>query len=105
MTTILAAVLGAAWLATAGGRPAAGGTDASIAISLVPQAAEGGIEKVAKIAGRVSGARRGQKIVLFAKSGIWWVQPFIVKPFTEINADATWSGTTHLGTEYAALLV
>src|SRR5262249_26771094 len=72
----------------------------SIAFTIVPEAAEGGSARLAKVAGRVQGARPGQKIVLFAKSGVWWVQPFVVKPFTDVNADGTWSGTTHLGMEY-----
>lgn len=57
------------------------------------------------IAGRVTGGRAGQRIVLYAKSGTWWVQPFASKPFTKIEPDATFKTTTHLGTEYAALLV
>jgi hypothetical protein len=43
--------------------------------------------------------------VLFAKSGVWWVQPFANQPFTSIQSDGSWSNSTHLGTEYAALLV
>jgi hypothetical protein len=83
---------------SAGGKP-------SIALTEVPIAAEGGADKFAPIAGHVSGARPGQRLVLFAKSGIWWVQPSVAEPFTEIAADGTWRNKTHLGTEYAALLV
>jgi hypothetical protein len=43
--------------------------------------------------------------VLFAKSGVWWVQPEAQQPFTEIRADSSWTNSTHLGTDYAALLV
>jgi hypothetical protein len=57
------------------------------------------------IAGRVIGAKSGQQVVLFARSGTWWVQPFSSKQFTPIQQDFTWSSPTHLGTEYAALLV
>ncbi|MEO8126102.1 MAG: glycoside hydrolase family 16 protein [Bryobacteraceae bacterium] len=58
------------------------------------------------IAGRVTGARSAtQKIVLFARAGTWWVQPFSSSPYTAIQRDSTWSSSTHLGTEYAALLV
>jgi hypothetical protein len=60
---------------------------------------------MAVIKGRVSGARAGQQIVLFARSGAWYVQPFIDQSFTKIQPDSTWSSSTHLGTEYAALLV
>jgi hypothetical protein len=77
----------------------------SIAFTIVPDAGEGGSQKMAPIAGRVTGAARGQRIVLFAKSGVWWVQPFVIKPFTEIGPDGTWKSETHLGTDYAALLV
>jgi hypothetical protein len=77
----------------------------SIAFSEVPVASEGGSDKLAPISGRVAGARAGQKIVLFAKSGVWWVQPLTVRPFTDIQADSTWKNIIHLGTEYAALLV
>lgn len=72
---------------------------------MIPPAAEGGPDKRAPIAGRVTGARAGQQIVLFAKSGIWWVQPTRDEPFTPIQTDFTWTNTIHLGTEYAALLV
>jgi hypothetical protein len=44
-------------------------------------------------------------VVLYAKSGTWWVQPISANPFTPVNADGTWSSKTHLGSEYAALLV
>jgi len=77
----------------------------SIEFTTVPAAEEGGSDRTAPIAGRVTGARPGQQIVLFARSGGWWVQPYEVKPFTTIASDATWHSTIHLGTEYAALLV
>ena len=77
----------------------------SIEFSIIPQAGEGGPDKTAPIGGRVVGARADQRIVLFAKSGIWWVQPTIDEPFTAIQPDATWTSSTHFGTEYAALLV
>ena len=80
-------------------------TKPSIEFSVIPQAEEGGPDKRAPIAGRVIGARTGQQIVLFAKSGIWWVQPTVEEPFTTIKSDSTWTNSTHLGTEYAALLV
>ena len=77
----------------------------SIEFSVVPNAEEGGPDKTAPIAGRVAGARPGQRVVLFARSGIWWIQPTRDEPFTAIQPDATWSNSTHMGTEYAALLV
>lgn len=58
-----------------------------------------------EVAGRVDGAAAGTRIVLYARSGVWWVQPLVAQPFTEVRPDGTWRGTTHLGTDYAALLV
>ena len=80
-------------------------TKATIEFSDVPQAEEGGPDKLATIGGRVIGARPGQKIVLFARSGAWWVQPLADQPFTVIQSDSKWQNSTHFGTEYAALLV
>ena len=71
----------------------------------VPHAGEGGPDKVETIEGRVSGARSGEQIVLYARWGPWWVQPLIEEPFTKIEPDTTWKSSTHFGTEYAALLV
>ena len=80
-------------------------TKPSIEFTVIPNADEGGPDRSAPIAGRVSGARPGQRIVLFAKSGVWWVQPTRDEPFTSIQTYATWTSSTHMGTEYAALLV
>ena len=77
----------------------------TIEITLVPEAAEGGADRLVPIAGRVRGARPGTRIVLYARSAVWWVQPLGNEPFTAIAADGTWKNQTHLGTEYAALLV
>jgi hypothetical protein len=77
----------------------------SIEFTTVPEAAAGGSERMARIAGRVSGAGPGQQLVLYAKSGVWWVQPLTNEPFTKLAADSTWENSIHLGTEYAALLV
>ena len=77
----------------------------TIKFAKIPPAAQGGREKVDTIAGRVVGARPGQRIVIYARSGPWWVQPWPDQPFIPIQADSTWSTSTHLGFEYAALLV
>lgn len=71
----------------------------------MPAADSGGPNKFAPIAGRVSGARPGQRLVLFAKSNQWWVQPTAQQPYTDIAADTSWKNSIHLGLEYAALLV
>jgi PAS domain S-box-containing protein len=57
------------------------------------------------IEGRVIRGRPGQRIVLFARWGSWWVQPFVDQPFTTIQPDSKWRNSTHYGTQYAALLV
>src|SRR5262245_37504401 len=76
---------------------------AEIEFTQLPPAGEGTPNVSHPIAGTVKGARRGQRIVLFARSGLWWVQPLANNPFTEIQKDATWKSTTHPGTAYAAL--
>ena len=88
-----------------GCNPASQGGAPSIVFTNVPEADPGGSDRMAPISGRVTGRREGQRVIVFARSGVWWVQPFTVKPFTDIGTDGTWSNTTHLGTEYAALLV
>jgi hypothetical protein len=77
----------------------------AIAFTQVPPAGSGGSDALGTIAGRVTGARPGQRLVLFAFAGVWWVQPFEAQPYTSIAADATWTSQTHLGARYAALLV
>src|ERR1700728_4645490 len=77
----------------------------TIEFTEIPPAAQGGRERVDTISGRVTGARPGQQIVVYARSGPWWVQPWPEKALIPINPDSTWSTPTHLGFEYAALLV
>jgi signal transduction histidine kinase len=77
----------------------------TIKITTIPPAEKGGGRELDMISGRVSGASSGQQVVLYARSGAWYVQPFADQPFTTIGSDSTWSNSTHLGTEYAALLV
>ena len=77
----------------------------AIEFTKIPPSAQGGREKVDRIEGRVVGASPGQQIVIYARSGAWWVQPTVANPFTPVRADSTWSTETHLGYEYAALLV
>jgi hypothetical protein len=77
----------------------------SIEFSRIPQASEDGKDKHDIIEGRVIGSHAGQKIVLYARNGAWWVQPLVGQPFTTVRPDSRWTNATHLGTEYAALLV
>ncbi len=78
----------------------------SIQFTRIPPASEGGPDKLDMIEGKVIGSRPGQKIVLFVKAqNVWWVQPLSLEPFTKIQQDSSWKSATHLGSEYAALLV
>src|ERR1700730_9698003 len=79
----------------------------SIEFTKIPVAAVGGLDNMDTVAGRVIGVRPQQRIVLYAKSGgRWWIQPFARDPlFTQIQVDSQWKDVTHLGEEYAALLV
>ena len=77
----------------------------AVEFTRLPPAGPGSADVVFGIEGRVKGARPGQKIVLFARSGVWWVQPFADRPFTAIQDDSAWKSSTHPGTAYAALLV
>jgi hypothetical protein len=97
----LAAASGAV-LAACGRRHDSG---VSIEFTRVPQADPGGKEKNDIIEGVVKRAKPGQQIVLYARSGKWWLQPLHSNPFTKIAKSAKWTNATHLGTEYAALLV
>jgi signal transduction histidine kinase len=77
----------------------------SIEFTKIPLAGHGGPDRLDTMEGRVVQARPGQQIVLFARWGPWWVQPLADEPFTKIQPDSTWRSSTHLGTEYAAVLV
>jgi hypothetical protein len=58
------------------------------------------------IDGRVTGARPGQRIVLYAKTdGRWGLCEQSHQPFTNIESDGRWKASVHLGLQYAALLV
>ena len=76
-----------------------------IAIDRIPPASAGGPERMDIIEGHVTGAKAGQQIVIYAKNDIWWVQPLWSRPFTTIQSDLRWRSFTHLGTDYAAVLV
>lgn len=77
----------------------------SIEFTKIPPTNPGGPLTIGSIAGRVNGPHEGLKVVLYAKSGRWYVQPYADQPFTAIKPDSSWSSPTHLGTDYAALLV
>ena len=77
----------------------------SVELTKIPPAAQGGRERVDTISGRVQGWRQGQHIVVYARSGPWWVQPWPDRPLITIQPDSSWSTETHMGFEYAAMLV
>jgi hypothetical protein len=77
----------------------------SITFTRIPQADQAGSARHDIIEGRATGASPGQKIALYAKSGKWWVQPLVDQPLTAVRPNFQWTNATHLGTEYAALLV
>jgi hypothetical protein len=76
-----------------------------IAFTKIPGA--GGGPAITKI---ISGKATGPDlssfyIVIYAKAGgKWWVQPITDNPYTKITS-GIWQNETHLGIEYAALLV
>jgi hypothetical protein len=56
--------------------------------------------------GRATGARQGQRIVLYANTdGRWGSCPQSGQPFAKIENDGRWKASVHLGLHYAALLV
>lgn len=77
----------------------------SIAFTRIPQADPAGSSSHDIIEGVVSGGSPGQKIVLYARTGKWWVQPLVDQPLTGLRPNLKWTNATHLGTDYAALLV
>src|SRR5512134_2263526 len=76
----------------------------TIELTKIPPADPGGPDTRDVIEGRVAGAQPGQRIVLFARGQVWWVQPEARDPYTTIQPDSSFRSFTHLGTEYAALL-
>src|SRR5215469_2798324 len=80
-------------------------TGPSIEFTQVPHAGAGGPDRTEYIGGKVTGANPGQKIVVYSQSEVWWVQPTVEHPLTEIQPNSTWKNIAHLGTVYAALLV
>ena len=77
----------------------------AITFTRIPKADAAGSARHDIIEGRVQGGSAGQKIVLYAKREKWWVQPLVDQPMTALRPNFTWTNATHLGSDYAALLV
>ncbi len=102
--SVFALALGS-WASLTNCGSAHAGSEPSIEITRIPPAGEGSPDRLDRIEGRIKGARPGERVVLFALSGVWWVQPEATEPFTAVQSDATWKNSTHPGSAYAALLV
>jgi hypothetical protein len=77
----------------------------AIAFTKVPPADSRTPSLLGVIEGRVVGAGSRDRLVLYSRSGTWWVQPPADHPFAPIGADHTWKGLIRPGIVYAALLV
>jgi hypothetical protein len=100
-------VLALACVAISGCRRRENNAAPSIEFTRVPKSDEGGSGILVVIEGRVNRWHAGDQIVLFARGsdGVWWVQPFAKDALTVVQADTKWKNSTHLGLEYAAILV
>jgi hypothetical protein len=77
-----------------------------ILFTQVPQWSLGDENQQDVMEGTVSGARQGQRLVIYSKiGGLWWLQLSLASPFTEILPDHEWRNEVHLATDYAVLLV
>ncbi len=100
-----------AWLALAIGltscKPEAKkGAEPKILFTQVPARDPGNQIEQDVMEGTVTGAKPGQRLVLYSKTGnLWWLQPILSAPYTPIAPDGVWRNEIHLGTEYAVLLV
>jgi hypothetical protein len=45
------------------------------------------------------------KIVIYARADVWYVQPLIDLPFTDVDGSGNWGNWTHRGDRYAVLVV
>jgi hypothetical protein len=77
----------------------------SVTLTTIPIAGPGGPDNVAVFEGDVRQARDGQRLVLYSKAGVWWLQPNADGPYTAVQPGGHWKREVHLGSEYAAILV
>ena len=72
----------------------------------VPPPDIGGTGSVDRLSGTIRHLQPGARLVIYVYSrGVWYIQPVTVRPFTSIGKDGGWSTLTHLGLQYAAMLV
>ncbi len=67
-----------------------------------------GPDRMETIAGAVSGVNVREcdcRVVLYAKGDVYYVQPYMDAPYTELRADGAFENETHLGSHYLAALV
>lgn len=77
-----------------------------ITFTNVPAESSGGPDGIKTISGRVTGARPGQHVVLYAKNqGRWWIQTSAQSQTSDAAPPSEWNGQTHSGSEYGAVLV
>jgi hypothetical protein len=77
-----------------------------ISFTQVPQWNPGDRNLQDVMEGTVSGEQPNQRMVVYSKAGaMWWLQPLLTSPFVAILPDHAWRSETHLGTDYAVLLV
>src|ERR1035441_7209653 len=76
-----------------------------IEFSLVPTCG-GSANSQGNIGGKVTGLKSPDhyKVVIYAHTDWWYVQPMGDSPYTEIGLDGKWGNWTHLGNRYAALV-
>jgi hypothetical protein len=80
-------------------------TKPDIQITDVPSKGAGP-DAMERISGNVNGVNVSEcKVVIFTHTDKWYVQPYIDSSDTPIRDDGTWENDTHLGSDYAALLV
>jgi hypothetical protein len=67
----------------------------------------GGPASQGNIAGRIVGVSHPEafKVVIYAHTNQWYVQPMVAAPLTDVDSSGSWSNWTQLGLRYAVLLV
>jgi hypothetical protein len=76
----------------------------SIEFTAVPPFAAGSSGKLDALEGTATRTAAGEQVVLYARSGVRWIQPEEKYPFIRLRS-GKWKTRTHPGSAYAALLV